>query len=271
MATTIRPVRVNHMNVVLENFDASVAHFQKVYGAEFVVDIPHASMHACLVETGRVIFELFFPNEFLLASRYGPHYLGVEYQADMEVVREAVAERGMRIVRDIDVALHTHPADGFGMSFEFYSGYFHDMDWPLLGGPIKKADYWLEQPLGLTGQKGYTLAVHDLDAASAFLQSFVGAEPVYETARPNAGAHAIGLKVGDAVIEVIAPTGDGLIRDHLFKHGQGIRSTLFGVRDLDQARRHLSTQGVEMIQGVAQDTLAVPAEANIGLIFEFSE
>jgi hypothetical protein len=33
---TVALVCVNHMNVVLENFDASVKHFQKRYGAEFV-------------------------------------------------------------------------------------------------------------------------------------------------------------------------------------------------------------------------------------------
>src|SRR5205085_2592949 len=129
--------------------------------------------HASLLEIGQVIFELFVPHDFLICARYGPHYLGLEWQADMDDVRAAVADHGLGIVRDIGLALHTDPADCFGVSHEFYSGYFHDNDWELLGGgKIKSANWWRDNhPLGLTGLIGYTHAVEDIAAASAFLQS----------------------------------------------------------------------------------------------------
>ena len=272
MARSIRPVRVNHMNAVLQDFDASVAHLREHYGAEFVVDIPQKEFHACLVEMGRVILELFIPYDFLVCARYGPHYVGIEYQADMDEVRAAVADHGLRIVRDIGAALHTHPADCFGVSFEFYGDYFHDRDWPLLGGKIKPAGYWRdEHPLGLTGLKAHTHAVADIGAASAFLQSFLSAEPVYEQPRPAIAAQAIGLRVADAVIELLTPTGEGPLQQHLLRHGEGIRSTVFGVRDIGQARRYFTAHGVPLAPGAAEDSFAVPAEANLGLIFEFSE
>ena len=94
---TIRPVRVNHLNVVLEDFDESIARWDDVYGAEFLSDIPQQEWHAALIGIGRCIFELFVPSSFLLNARYGPHFLGIEYQADMTVVREvlkALADNG---------------------------------------------------------------------------------------------------------------------------------------------------------------------------------
>ena len=47
------------------------------------MDLPQRELHACLIEIGRVIFELFVPHEFLTTVRYGPHYVGIEYQADV--------------------------------------------------------------------------------------------------------------------------------------------------------------------------------------------
>jgi hypothetical protein len=261
------------MNLVLQDFDASVAHFRDLYGADFLMDLPQRELHACLIEIGRVIFELFVPHEFLTTVRYGPLYVGIEYQADVDVVREAVAERGIRIVRDIGVALHTHPADCFGVSFEFYGGYFHDNDWPLLGNSKMKSEaYWRdEHPLGLTGLKGYSVAVHDIDAASAFYRSFVSAKPVYEEARPAVAARAIGLHVSDDVVELITPTGDGPLQRHLHRYGDGIRATNFGCRDLAQVERYFAERGLALVPGDAPNSLAVPAEANLGGIFQFSE
>ena len=272
MRTTIRPIRVNHMNVVLENFDASIRHMRDLYGAEFFLDIPQQEMHAGLFELGRVIFELFVPHAWLLNSRFGPHYLGLEYQADMEVVRQAIAERGIRIVRDIGVAVHTHPDDGFGASFEFYGDYFHDRDWEMVGGPIASAAFWRdEHPLGLTGQKAYTLAVHDLDAARAFFESFLGGAPVYEEARPGIAGRAVGLQVADCVLELVTPEGAGALQQHLARYSQGVRSTVFRVRDLEQARRYFVERGVPLSAGAYEGSFAIAAADNLGLIFEFAE
>ena len=54
MTVAIRPQRLNHMNAVLRDFDASTAHFREHYGAEFVVDIPQNEFHACLIAIGSV-------------------------------------------------------------------------------------------------------------------------------------------------------------------------------------------------------------------------
>jgi hypothetical protein len=272
MAQAIHPQRVNHMNAVLHDFDASVSHFTEFYGAEFMVDMPQKEFHAGLIEMGQVIFELFVPWDFLVSARLGPHYVGLEWQADMEQVRAALAEHEVGTVRDIGLALHTDPADCFGVAHEFYAGEFHTRDWPLLGGKIQLPEYWRDQhPLGLTGLKGYTHAVAELDAASGFLQRFLGAEPVFEEARPAIGAQARGLRVADVTIEVLAPTGAGWLAQQLARQGEGILSTVFGVRDLAEARHYLTRHGMPTGEGTAPGYLAVPAEANRGIMFEFSQ
>lgn len=273
MTTTIRPKKLNHLNMVLEDFDASVVHFTSLYDAQMLLDLPSPASHACLLEIGRVIFEPFVPAVWLLNARYGAHYVGVEYQANLEQVRAAIAERDIRIVRDIGMALHTHPADTLGVAFEFYDGEFHENSYALLGDrQIRSADYWRdEHPLGLTGLKAYTLAVHDLPAAQHFVESFLGAEPIYQAARPSAGALAIGLRVGDSVIELLGSTGPGRIADHLYRFGDGIYSTVFGTRDIALIKTWFADRNVAVEPGTADGTLAVAASSNRGVIFEFAE
>ncbi len=288
MITTIRPRRLNHMNLVLQDAAAAKRHMAGKYDAQLVADIPKAEYHAFLFATGGVLFEAFCPAVWLLAARYGPHYVGVEYQADMDVVVAAVKERGMRIVRESraerdlagnpSYALHTHPADGFGVSYEFYHDDFHTWNWPQFGegenaggGRIRQPADWADHPLGHTGQKGYTHAVADLAAASAFLQGFLAAEPIYEEDRPALGARVQGLRIADIVVELQQPTGDGELARHHYRYGDGIRSTVFGVRNIDEARRHLADCGLACVPGSMPGSIAVSAEANLGVVFEFAE
>ena len=270
--TSIRPTLLNHMNLVLEEFQPSIDHFRRCYDAEFMVDIPNPETQAGLFEIGRTIFEIFVPRAWLLTARYGPHYIGVEYRANIEEVRAAIAERGIRIVRDIGLALHTHPEDTLGVAFEFYDGDFHWREWDELGGrPIHPAEYWRDHPLGITGLKCYTLAVEDLAPASAFLQDFLSAEVLYEAERPALAARAVGLKVADGVIELQAPEGPGELQRYLYRYGEGIRSTVFQVRDIAAAGRFLAERGVETVPGAMEASLTVPASVNLGVIFEFAE
>lgn len=272
MPQSIKPVRLNHLNVVLEDFDASVVHLRDNYGAEFMHDYPTPVWHACLVNMAHLLFEFFVPPQFLLNTKYGPHYLGVEYQADMEEVRASVAEHGIRIARDIGSALHTHPTDTFGVAYEFWDGYFHDSEWPLLGRPIQSLDAARNKhPLGLTGFHGYSHAVRDIDAAQRFLQSFLSAQPVHEAGHDILAARGVGLHVANGIVELLAPQGEGGLSHFLERSGEGIRSAIFTVRDIDEARRHLEGQGLELVPGFAPDSLAVPASANLGIMFEFIE
>ncbi|MEJ5977814.1 hypothetical protein WG901_14285 [Novosphingobium sp. PS1R-30] len=273
MPRSVSPLRVNHMNAVLRDIDTSVAHFEKAFGAEFLADMPQKQFHACLFEIGHVIFELFVPYDFLVSARLGPHYVGLEWQADMDEVRAALADHGIGTVRDIGLALHTDPADCFGVAHEFYAGEFHSRTWDALGGePMKSPTHWRdEHPLGLTGLIGYTQVVEDIDAATAFYESFFGAERLFAEDRPAIAGQAVGLRVADAVVELLMPTRPGWLVERLRRQGQGILSTVFGARDLAQVRRYCVAQSIPLDFGTKQNRVAVPSEANHGILFEFAE
>jgi hypothetical protein len=268
----IRALGVVHLNVVLEDFDETIAHYADLYGGTVVLDIPQPAWHACLMDVGHVLFELFVPHELFLHTRYGPHFLGVEYLVDdMEHVRQVVAARGIRIARDLDVALHTNASDCHGVSLEFYTDTFVDND-DLLDTPMQPAAYWRdEHPIGFTGLRGFTVAVTDLTRALDDFTAVLDAEVRDEARRPAVSGTAVGLDVGGAVMELVAPDGDGPLERHLLAHSEGIRSVVFGVRDLDRARAHFARKGVELVPGTAPDALAVPPEQNLGVIFELTE
>jgi hypothetical protein len=269
--STIRPVRVNHVNVVLEDFDASVAHLGDVFGARFLVDLPKDAWHACLIDVGHVIFELFVPHDPFLGSRYGPHHLGVELQADMAEVREVLAERRIRILRELGTACHVHPADCHGVALEFFGRSFHDEP-ELTGGPLQPRSHWRdEHPLGLTGLHGLTHLTADHDGAVAFFRDLLDGEIADEQDLPGLGGRAVTLRIADMALDVMAPTGPGEVRRLLERHGEGLHSTVLGVRDLDQARAHLSAHSIHLAPGSAPDRLALPPAQNLGVTFELVE
>jgi catechol 2,3-dioxygenase-like lactoylglutathione lyase family enzyme len=274
MPKTLNCIHMNHINAMVEDFDKGVAHLRDLYGAEFNFDLPGEHWHACLITIGGVMFEIFAPSEYLLNARFGPHYVGIEYQVpDADEARSEVLERGMRVIRELGVAIHVHPAEAFGVAWEFFGRSFHDDPSPVpYVEPLKPSSYWLdEHPLGFTGLKRYSVAVSDLASATKFFEDFLGASVIYEEARPAVAAQAVGLTLGDTVVELLNPTGAGPIERYLARYGDGIRSTVFGVRDLEQVKRYFSERGVTLQPGDGPGALAIAPEDNLGLLFEFSE
>lgn len=267
----VRPVRLNHVNLVVPDRDRCVDHLRTLYDAEFLLDLDQREWRACLVGMAEVILELFAPHDFLLNARYGAHCVGVEYQADMAEVRAAIAAHGIGIIRDIGPALHTDPADCCGIAFEFYAGAFHDREWQALGGRVKPARHWLEGGLGLTGLKGYTVAVASIERAVAFFGSFLDADILSEAPRPEIGGHAVILRVADTIVELLSPAGDGQVLRHLHRFGEGICSTVFGICDRDRATRFLDARGIDPRPAFAADRLAVAVDGHAGILFEFVE
>ena len=266
-------LHMNHLNAVVDGFDDSVAHFRDLYGAQLISDMPRDEWHACLIVLGGVIFELFAPHDDLLHARFGPHYIGVEYQVpDVGRARQVVQARGMRIIRELGVAFHVHPADAFGVALEFFDRSFHDDPPPTpYLEPLRPVEYWRHgHPLGLAGLKRYSVAVSEPAAALDFFVGLAGASVLYETARPAVAAQAVGLGVGGTVMELLAPSADGVLSQHLARYGDGIRSVVFEVEDLERARDHFSGHGIELQAGDADHTLAIAPADNRGLLFEFA-
>src|SRR5690242_11479077 len=57
----IRALRVEHLNIVHEDYDATVAHYGRLFGGVVVFDRLQPTWHACLMAVGGVLFEIFVP------------------------------------------------------------------------------------------------------------------------------------------------------------------------------------------------------------------
>lgn len=271
MARSVHCRRVSHTNIVIENFDAGVEFLQNVYGGSFMSDLPGPNWHACLIEVGGLIVELFEPKHFMLHGRIGPHYLGIEYESDMDEARAAVADHDIRIMRDIGEAFHTDPMTSLGVDYEFYGGTFYGPDASHVKTFSRSPEHWAAHPIGYAGFVGCTHAVVDIDAASAFLQSFVGARPVYEATREGINARAIGLRIADDICELVSPIGDGILRREMMTTGHGIRSTVYRVNNVAATRAYFEGKGLRVIAGTAPGSISVDPRDNLGLLFEFIE
>jgi Glyoxalase/Bleomycin resistance protein/Dioxygenase superfamily len=266
----IECLRLNHFNVVLKDFAASLEHFDRLYDAEFLLDIPQKEWHAGLISIGHVIFEIFSPHEFLLNARHGPHYMGVEYQADMAQVRSVLAAHGIAIARDIGLALHTEPSDCHGIAFEFYDGSFHERSWDRLGRQMLPPEHWRDvQGLGLLGLERYSVAVRSLQEAAEFYERIFQVSWLYDRPLPLMAAHARGYRLADSVIELIAPTAPGTLQTYLHRHGEGIRAVVFAIRDLRQAMNYFSTRGILLRPGDEEGAFGVPPQSSRGIQMEF--
>ena len=156
--------------------------------------------------------------------------------------------RGIRILGHIGVAFHTHPADTFAIAVEFYHRNINAQG-PPKGylEPVRPAQYWSdEHPLGITGLKRYSVVVADLSVATTFFGAFMGATVLYEEERPTVEARAVGLVLADSVIEFLTPTGVGDGEIGLARNGDGIRSTVFAVRDLERVRSYFAGRGITL-------------------------
>ncbi len=271
MTRSVHCRKTSHTNIVIENLEQCVRHFEAVFGGSFMLDLPGEDWHACLVEVGGLVIELFQPRNFLLHGRIGPHYLGIEYEASLDEARAAAAGHGLGITRDIGLAIHTDPRDGFGVDYEFFDGTFYGPEAAHVKTRTLPAEHWAAHPLGYRGLAGYTHAVHDIDAAARFLQGFLGAEPVYEVRREALGARAMGLRIADATCELLSPVGEGALLREMMGTGQGIRSTVYAVADVEQARAWLQQNSLRVIDGTAPGSIAVDPRDNMGILFEFKE
>ena len=297
MADALELLRLSHLNAIVDGYDSAVDHLVDVLGAALHLEIPDdGESRACLISLGGVIFELFAPNDRdaergqgRLLGKFGDHYLGAEYTVpDVAVARERCAALGVRIINDPGVFFFTHPAACHGISFELWDQNWNDL---LVEGSeasahfsnangrtrmLATAEYWRdEHPLGLTGLVRISSAVEALDDAVATFRDVVGATERYRVERPAAAADAVGMQLGDTVIELLAPTtdgpSDGAVRQYLDRYGERIRSTVFGVADLVRVEKHFAERGIGLVDGDAPGVLAIPPEHNHGLRFEFSE
>jgi|GEM_PF-636132 catechol 2,3-dioxygenase-like lactoylglutathione lyase family enzyme len=275
-----------HVNAIVENYEGALAHFTRVFGAVLNFEVPDdGERRAFLFTLGDVIFEIVVPDDPLATEgrgerlrRYGNHYDGLEFSVpDVVTARRRCGELRLEIIADRGGFFYTASDDLHGISLEIFDQDWHDLLAPKSAEshgwePVPTADFWRhDHPLGLTGLARLSVAVRDLDLAVERFGHVTRARILYRADRSSAAARAVGLRVGDTTLELLAPTGEGPLLSYLDRYGERLRSTVFMVRDLAQAERFLTQQGVTLVEGDAEGSRALAAEESLGLRFELTE
>jgi 4-hydroxyphenylpyruvate dioxygenase-like putative hemolysin len=89
------------------------------------------------------------------------------------------------------------------------------------------------------------IAVRDAAKAEEVVAAVFGAEKIRRDEVRALGAHRTTVQAGTSLIELLQPSGAGVVAEKLEKWGEGIFAAGFSVADVDQAARHLERHGVK--------------------------
>lgn len=92
-----------------------------------------------------------------------------------------------------------------------------------------------------------SIVVEDFDAAYEFYANVLGLTVLKVEESELHGVKAAFLKVGDMMIEIIHPLGEGAIADFLTKRGPGFHHLAFEVDDLPGALTEVAGAGLRVI------------------------
>lgn len=88
------------------------------------------------------------------------------------------------------------------------------------------------------------VAVNDLDQASENYRALLGAVPVDEGESAWLGARVRRLQLGGSQVELCQPVGEGPVRLHLSRFGEGLFCGGVSVGDMDACRQALQKSGI---------------------------
>jgi catechol 2,3-dioxygenase-like lactoylglutathione lyase family enzyme len=187
---------------------------------------------------------------------------------DLEDAKAAFEDHGVRVTTyRPDSFFMVHPKDAHGLLFEVCC---HEMGGDLRLTSDWSAEPWRTGPLGIRQLNALTAAVRDLDAASAFLTSLLGAAPVHQGTRPGVGRIAC-FWLGDTMLEVTEASGpESPVAGYLERYGPRMRSLTFQVRDVAEAEAHLVRQGLRVGPGDVEGWIAVDPADNYGVLWQFT-
>jgi catechol 2,3-dioxygenase-like lactoylglutathione lyase family enzyme len=279
VARTLEFLKITHINQIVDDYDSALAHLQDLFAGQYLREIGENPVTAgCLVDVGGEIIELLAPKvldkaEGKQLTKYGPHYQGVELLVpSVAEAREIVEERGIPILVDFDLFFYTVPSATLGVALQIYDGDWHADPPPApYVNPKRTAQWWEdEHPAGFRGTHHLSFACTDLDESERFWCDLTGGTVTHRADRAAVGAMAVGLDIG-IPIELVTPTGPGRIADYLDRYGPRIWATTYAVRDLDRTAAYFRSRGIDLVPGDAPDSLMLPPEHNLEVVYQFTE
>ena len=92
-----------------------------------------------------------------------------------------------------------------------------------------------------------SIVVEDFDRAFDFYANLLGLEVLKVEESELHGVKAAFLRVGDMMVEIIQPLGDGPIADFLEQRGPGFHHVAFEVPDLPEALDEVAGAGIRVL------------------------
>ena len=129
MPAQLKILGVNHINQIVDDYDAAVGHLEDLFGGQFLREIGANPFTAgCLVDVGGEIIEVLAPKimdkaEGKLLARYGPHYQGIEILVpSVPEALEVVKQRGVGILIERGNDFYTQPSATQGVCLQVFGG-----------------------------------------------------------------------------------------------------------------------------------------------------
>jgi catechol 2,3-dioxygenase-like lactoylglutathione lyase family enzyme len=275
----LKILRVNHVNQIVEDYDAAVGHLQDLFGGQFLREIGANPFTAgCLVDVGGEIIEVLAPKimdkaEGKLLARYGPHYQGIEILVpSVPEALEIVKQRGVGILIERGHDFYTQPATTQGVCLQVFGGDWHADPPPApYRHPARTGQWWEEEhPIGFRGLHHLSFACTDLESAERFWCDLTGGTVTYRADRPAIVAAAVGLDIGIPV-ELVAPTGPGPIEAYIDRYGPRVWATTFAVRHIKATAAYFASCGIDLVPGDSPGSMMIPPERNLHVVYQFTE
>jgi catechol 2,3-dioxygenase-like lactoylglutathione lyase family enzyme len=272
-------LRVNHINQIVDDYDAALTHLQDLFGGQFLREIGANPFTAgCLVDVGGEIIEILAPKimdkaEGKLLAKYGLHYQGVEILVpSVSDALEVLKQRGVAILLERGNDFYTKPSATQGVCLQVYDGDWHADPPPTpYVHSMRTAAWWeLEHPIGYVGLHHLSFACTDLEEAERFWCELTGGHVTYRADRPAIAAAGVGVDIGIPV-ELVAPTGPGPIGEYIDRSGPRIWATTFTVRNMDATAAYFASRGIELVPGDSPDSLMLPPSCNLQVVYQFTE
>jgi methylmalonyl-CoA/ethylmalonyl-CoA epimerase len=92
------------------------------------------------------------------------------------------------------------------------------------------------------------IAVHELDAALAEYERKYKVTPISVETVPDQGVREAMIAIGGSHIQLLEPMGsDSAVGRFLERNGEGVHHIAFAVVDIDEALKHLASEGARLI------------------------
>ena len=281
--------RLFHLTHVVDDLDAVDAWYDDVFAVHrFYHGYEKlAGREASLLLIGDVVFEPMMParveelrNQSVkrFHDRFGQHFHSIAwYVDDVNEISVALDAEGLRLYNLVGkpvkpphdtTAIWTHPRETYGqLEFAVYADFIKDPRFE----PGWSTEPWRDHPLGIEGASHIGVVTRDVGAAKHLYCDVLGGTLLLEEQTPDRESRAF-VAVGEDTVVALTQPSDASTwagRD-LEQNGDGIHSIVFRTGDLERARDHLTSKGMQP-EPDGTDTIVLGPDQAFGMVVGFTE